>query len=176
LPEPEPRRTRGVLPALGPRRSPSRRPLAGAALVLASIWLASPATSQPSTAFSASPSHSTDGVYQLEWTRAGRVRIDESTRPDFGDAIVIYEGTDRATTLSGRADGIYHYRLVPVDPPGDGAEGVGSTPPVRVEVAHHPLSRALAFFTLGLVVFTSTVGLVVFGDRSAAARPERHDG
>ena len=172
MPEPEPRRPRRVLPLQGPRRPAFGLPLSGAALFLAWICLASPAASQPAQTFSASPSRSTDGVYQLEWNGAGRVRIDEAKRPDFGDAVVIYEGTDRATTLSGRADGVYHYRLVPLDRPG----GAAGTPPIQVEVAHHPLSRALAFFTLGLVVFTSTVGLVVFGDRSAAAGRERSDG
>lgn len=161
-----------MLPLRGPRRPTLSLPLSAAALFLTWICLASPAASQPSRTFSASPSQSTDGVYQLEWNGAGRVRLDEATRPDFGDAVVIYEGTDRATTLSGRADGVYHYRLVSLDRPG----GAGGRPPIQVEVAHHSLSRALAFFTLGLVVFASTVGLIVFGDRSAATDQELSDG
>lgn len=137
------------------------------------VWNALPAHSEGAGTFSANPSHSTDGVYQLEWTGTGPVRIDESTRPDFRGAVAIYEGTDRATTLSGREDGLYHYRLVLLDR----AARDGSGPPsIQVEVAHHPLSRALGFFTLGLVVFMSTVGLVVFGDRSATAASEARNG
>lgn len=164
-----------------PRRRPLGRPRLRTAprpaiLLLGLACLALPARGDGSRTFSVNPSHSTDGVYQLEWTGPGPVRIDESTRPDFRDAVAIYEGRDRATTLSGRRDGLYHYRLVPLDRPGAPSGGGSGPPPIQVEVAHHPLSRALGFFALGLFVFLSTVGLVVFGDRRATPGPDAHDG
>jgi hypothetical protein len=40
--------------------------------------------------------------------------------------------------------------------------------PVTVTVAHHPLSRAVAFFTVGALVFLATLGLIVRGARRFA--------
>lgn len=176
MPETEPRRTPRVLPARSPRPRTPRRALGSALLLLLVAWNALPARSEGTGTFSVNPSHSSDGVYQLEWTQTGRVRIEESTRPDFRGAVAIYEGTDRATTLSGRVNGLYHYRLVLLDHARAGAGDVTGPPSIQVEVAHHPLSRALGFFTLGLIVFISTVGLVAFGDRSAKAASGTRNG
>ncbi len=156
-------------------------PHPGAALAFAlgialSMPLAVPASAENVATLSADPARSTDGVYQLEWTASGPVRIEESAEPDFRDVAVVYEGTDRATTLSGRLDGVYHYRLRSPAQPGAAAGAPSEVPPVRVEVVHHPLSRAFGFFLLGLVVFASTVGLVLFGDRRAGRETERRSG
>lgn len=169
-----------VLPSRRGLASRARRPKPYALFALFALFglsVESPASSDTGGTLSAAPIRSTDGVYQLGWTHAGRVRIEESARPDFGDAVIIYEGADRATTLSGRTDGFYYYRLVPLDgSAASAADGALRVEPIRVEVVHHPLSRALAFFVLGLVVFTSTVLLVVMGDRSASAPTEPRNG
>jgi len=121
------------------------------------------AAQPPEPALHVAPSHSTDGTYQVHWDSRGRVRLEEARSRDFADVRVVYEGADQAATLSGRRDGTYHYRLVSL-----AAQNRGEAAPVAsVEVAHHPLSRALLFFSAGLVVFTATVGLIVSGDRSA---------
>lgn len=146
-------------------------------LALLASPVALPARAETGSVFSASPERSSDGVFQLEWTRPGRVRIEQATRPDFGDAVVVYEGADRATTVTGRVDGLYHYRLIALDPldasAGDEAHHAAS---LQVEVSHHPLSRALAFFALGFLVFASTVVLIVQGDRRANARTAAQHG
>lgn len=144
-----------------------------ALLALAAISLALPANAEPPGVLSASPERSSDGVFQLEWTQPGPVRLEESLDSDFRDAALIYEGKDRATTLSGRADGTYFYRLLALEPnrpaEADSTHAVGQT---EVRVSHHPLSRALAFFGLGFLVFASTVVLIVVGDRKAGLERE----
>jgi hypothetical protein len=107
----------------------------------------------------ASPTPSRDGVFQLTWPDRGTVILEEAHRPDFSDAQPIYEGTDTATTLSGKADGDYYYRVRATL--GDASRA----DEVRVEVRHHPLSRAFAFFSLGAAVFIATVILIAYGGR-----------
>jgi hypothetical protein len=109
------------------------------------------------------PSH--DGVYQLSWTAPGPVVVEASPDPDFSHAEVVYRGHDTASTLSGRPDGETWYRLLDAD------SNRVLAAPVRVEVRHHPLSRALTFFTVGLVVFVATVVLIVRGDRATRMAP-----
>ena len=117
---------------------------------------------------SVSPSESADGVYQLSWTASGPVRIEESTQADFASVRVVYAGRDRATTLTGRRDGRYHYRARALASSGALAVGGAISAPVSVQVSHHPLSRALLFFGVGGFVFVATVGLIVVGDRRLA--------
>ncbi len=69
----------------------------------------------------------------------------------------VYEGPDRATTLSGRADGRYEFRLK--------TDGTLVGEPLTVTVAHHPLSRAWGFFGVGAVMFVLLVGVLVRGSR-----------
>lgn len=170
-----------------PRVLPAAACLAPAPLLLigwlfAALLLAAEARAEPG--LQAAPTRALDGVYQLSWSRDGGVRIEESRRPDFAESRIVYEGRDQAATLSGRADGVYYYRALPLDSsetasaPGDtarSASGAGaaseSMPIVRVDVSHHPLGRAMAFFAVGLVVFASTVALVIRGD-AGAGRPE----
>lgn len=73
----------------------------------------------------------------------------------------IYEGGDRATTLSGLADGSYRFRL--------SADGGAPGPEFDLTVAHHPLSRAFGFFGAGAVMLAVLIVLLVAGAR-------RHEG
>jgi hypothetical protein len=106
------------------------------------------------------PEHSSDGVYQLSWDSSGEVVIEESRDGSFEAPNVVYRGPDRAATLTGRPDGRYFYRLRSL------ASHRADTESARVIVQHHPLSRALAFFAVGLLVFTATVVLVLRGAES----------
>ncbi len=104
----------------------------------------------------------TAGYYQLHWTAdSPRVTIEVRT-PESAAATVIYSGPDRATVVSGQTDGVRTYRAGEI-----GADGKVSTwsEPVTVTVAHHPLSRALAFFAIGAVVFCATLLLIAQGVR-----------
>lgn len=110
-------------------------------------------------ALAASTTLSTDGVYQISWAGEDAAELIESRGPGFDQTRIVYRGTDNATVLTGRSDGVYRYHL-------RGIEGF-----VEVEVRHHPLSRALVFFTLGAIVFLATVALVV-----REATEEENDG
>jgi len=121
-----------------------------------------------SAVVTATPQLSTDtglataGYYVLHWTAdTPRVTL-EVSRPDTPGSKVIYSGPDRATVISGQPNGTRIYRAGEV-----GADGKVSawSEPVTVTVAHHPLSRALAFFAVGAVVFFSTLLLIVQGAR-----------
>ncbi len=76
----------------------------------------------------------------------------------------VYEGPDRASTLSGLPDGAYRFRLRPA------GNGDAWSSPLRVRVAHHSLSRAFGFFGLGAAVFGILLLLL------AAARRKEMEG
>ncbi|MGD8324275.1 MAG: hypothetical protein PVF50_07905 [Gammaproteobacteria bacterium] len=105
----------------------------------------------------------TAGYFQLNWDAEQAVRLYESTTADFEAARVVYEGNDSGHTVSGRADGELFFRLE------SAATGETLGRILRVEVAHHPLARALTFFAIGAIVFLATLLLVVKG--SVNARP-----
>lgn len=104
-----------------------------------------------------STTSSDTGTYTVSWEASGAVLLQESTRADFADARLLYEGVDRATVVSGRLNGTYHYRLL--------RDGVPWGEAVTVDVAHHSLKQATAFLGAGAVVFIATVILIVQGHR-----------
>jgi hypothetical protein len=104
----------------------------------------------------------TAGYYRLSWTAdTPQVTIEETT-PDSGATTTLYTGPDRATLISGQANGTRIYRAGEI-----AANGRISawSEPVTVTVAHHPLSRALGFFAVGALVFLATLALIVQGAR-----------
>lgn len=101
----------------------------------------------------------TAGFYQLRWYSDEPVQLEEADDPGFSSAQVIYSGSDAARVMSGKPDGVFYYRVR------DTADGVQSNV-VKVTVRHHSLERALAFFTLGAVVFLSTLLLIATAARS----------
>lgn len=155
---------RPILPEAPPLNSaPTAVPLV--LILLVGLSSSSAATPDAEPGLSVSPERSLDGVYQLEWSAMGAVVLEESRSADFARPVVVYAGRDQATTLSGRADGTYYYRLHAATEVAGAALQSDAPPIIRVEVAHHPLSRAVGFFLVGLLVFTATVGLVVSGER-----------
>lgn len=78
--------------------------------------------------------------------------------PDFTDSKTLYQGPDTATLVSGRKNGTYYYRVRSEKPGSDWSNAV------EVKVAHHPLSRAFMFFSLGALVFVATLTMVVRGN------------
>ncbi len=87
--------------------------------------------------------------------------LQESRSEDFSRPREIYRGPDASRVMSGKEDGLYHYRV------GIQVEGaLVWSDPVQVEVRHHSLRRAFSFFLVGLVVFLATAGVVLVGARS----------
>ena len=109
----------------------------------------------------ASTTASDTGEYRLTWVDvAGQeVVLEESTSDDFAGARVLYQGVDAATVVSGRLDGVFHYRLRLAD-------GDSWSAPVAVQVTHHSAAEAFGFLALGGVVFLATAILIVAGHRA----------
>lgn len=104
----------------------------------------------------------TAGYYQLSWAQtAPGMRLVEAADAGFQNKEVIYRGADTARLVSGKRDGDYYYRLES----DDGVTPLSNTLLVRVQ--HHSLRRAWMFFTVGAAAFIATLGLIVFGSRSA---------
>lgn len=139
------------------------RPLLHHPLVLCVLLLASSGAGLAAPTLEADTQLATAGYYQLQWDGADATdhELQESPRASFNDAVTLYRGTDRATMLTGRPDGEYHYRLRALHEDGPGPW----SKTLRVEVLHHPLSRALLFFAMGALVFLATLAAILVGNR-----------
>lgn len=107
----------------------------------------------------------TAGYYQLKWDNADknvRFEIEEADNSAFDDARRLYQGRDRATVITGRPDGRYYYRVRIVSVDGSTTSWSDT---VKVEVDHHPLSRALGFFSVGAIVFIAILVAILIGNR-----------
>ncbi|MFP4683147.1 MAG: fibronectin type III domain-containing protein [Ectothiorhodospira sp.] len=117
------------------------------------------------------------GYYQLKWSLEDaddpidKFILQESDGDGFDSPRVFYEGADRATVISGRSNGTYHYRVRAVFR--DGSRSPWSDP-LEVEVAHHSAGQAYGLFVLGGVVFFTTAGMIAAG--SIAQRRADRDG
>jgi hypothetical protein len=132
-------------------------------LVLCVLLLASPGASLAAPTLETDTQLATAGYYQLQWDGTGATdhELQESPQADFSDPVTLYQGSDRATMLTGRPDGEYHYRLRALHEDGPGPW----SKTLRVEVRHHPLSRALLFFAMGALVFLATLAAILVGNR-----------
>jgi len=104
------------------------------------------------------------GAYRLHWetptgnTLAGQgqvFRLEEN-------GALLYRGPQTATTVSGRPEGDYAYRVGVVA----GREVAEWSVPCTVAVRPPSLGLAAGLFSLGLLVFVATVVLVVRGHRA----------
>ena len=110
---------------------------------------------------------STAGYYRLQWNdeQATDFVLEESQHPSFDQPKILYNGPDTARVVSGRADGDYFYRVKAVN---DTAGQGEWSDVIRVQVSHHPLSRALMFFAIGAVVFLATLITIIHGNRTTS--------
>ncbi|MFQ5644694.1 MAG: fibronectin type III domain-containing protein [Thiogranum sp.] len=100
------------------------------------------------------------GFFRLSWeTGAERVELQEAIEPAFRNPTTAYTGPDQATVISGKPGGMWYYRIRALS---NQRAGPWSEP-VAVTVAHHSLFRALLFLTLGIMVFTAIVLVIVRG-------------
>jgi hypothetical protein len=105
----------------------------------------------------------TAGFFRLHWStdKSGPVELQQANNPSFARPTLRYRGPDRASVISGMPNGKWYYRVRTVDNQDAGPW----SKTVMVTVAHHPLSRAFMFFVLGVIVFISTVVLILHGTR-----------
>lgn len=102
-----------------------------------------------------------DGAYKIAWDAPEGVdaRLIETS----ADGVVtIYEGPDRASTITGRREGDYLYQVVVV------RDGLALEPSEGcvVKVRPYPIEVAFAFFGAGLTVTLLTIALVLVGHRA----------
>lgn len=142
-------------------RSITVQPLMALMLIAAGLFAAEAAQAQDTVPLlSSNTDVATAGFYQLSWqTDAGNIELQEATQAAFHNPTTFYKGADRATVISGRPNGTWYYRVRAI---GAGQPGPWSEP-VKVTVAHHSLSRALMFLSLGIIVFVAIVVMIVRG-------------
>lgn len=80
-----------------------------------------------------------------------------ATRSDFSDARTVYRGSATGYFLSGLANGEYYFRL-------EGKSGAVSAP-VRLEVMHQSLQRAIWLSAIGMLVTLAIVLTILRGAR-----------
>lgn len=128
---------------------------------------------EPSIESSVNPS--TDGFYLLQWTSdenspsqtdsQSRVEflLEELSSDDSSDTHVLYRGMDQSTTISGKHNGIYRYRISSrtVSDNPDEPWVRGNTLDVRVQ--HHSLTEAITFLITGGIVFLITALFILIG-------------
>lgn len=117
-------------------------PVRGIAALFILAFLSAPALAQD--ALQVGDNGSSAGYVTLVWPDAEGASFTLEEQSGEGWT-TLYEGSARATTLSGLSNGTYVFRL--------SSDGAGAPSVLTFEVAHHPLSRALMFFGLGAVLF-----------------------
>ena len=127
-----------------------------------------PVTAMAVPTLKSDSNESAAGYYQLHWSNnhAGDFVLQESSSPDFSSAELLYQGPDTATLVSGRKNGTYFYRVRSADDESDWSNSV------KVNVTHHPLSRAFMFFSLGALVFVATLTMVIRGNLAHRPTPD----
>lgn len=111
----------------------------------------------------------TAGYLTLSWADSGASKP-YKLQQQIGDGEwqTIYEGIDTATTLTGLSNGNYRFRINTSDPATVDDELWSE--PLSVEIAHHSLTKALAFFISGLIVFITLLWLLFFVAPSNSSR------
>lgn len=108
------------------------------------------------------------GYFQLSWeAEAERVELQEATSLTFRNATTLYIGPDKHSVISGKPNGSWYYRVRALNVHDQNSQADAWSDPVTVLVAHHELSRALMFLSLGIIVFVGIVVMIVRGERVA---------
>jgi len=112
----------------------------------------------PELTLSCPSAPSDTGAYRLSWTGldAHTYRLEENGE-------LLYQGSEQATTVSGRPAGDYEYRV-------GVATGAGAvedwSDPCHVVVAPPSLELAFLLFSLGFLAFAAVLVVIVRGHRA----------
>lgn len=108
---------------------------------------------------SAAPALSTEGYFVLDWSAPADTPLilQQANSADFRAPLERPLAAAGSLTLTGFADGLYYFRAGPAGGPWSET--------VTVEIRHHPLGRALGFFSLGLALFTILGLTILLGHR-----------
>ncbi len=113
-------------------------------------------------AINSDTTNSTTGYFQLSWQGGQQFVVQQSDTENFSYSKTIYQGEDTATSMTGLSDGNYYYR---VGTKNKSDSTINWSKPIRVDVAHHSLSRALLFFAMGASVFIAILVAVYLGNK-----------
>lgn len=94
--------------------------------------------------------------------RAILFELQMARSPDFTDTVTHYRGPDRASFVSGLAEGDYFFRIRSFYNEGPAS---GWTDAKQVTVEYQSLAQAFVLFGIGALVSIATIALVVTGDR-----------
>lgn len=119
------------------------------------------ATPVSANQLSSDMSLSTAGYFNLSWAadKPAPYVIQQSLDASFKQAKTIYQGSDQASVMSGLPDGQYFYRMQ--------ANAGQWSEAIKVEVKHHTLEKAFAFFAAGAVMLFTLVFVLIKGARHA---------
>lgn len=104
------------------------------------------------------------GAYHISWEgpEEGSFRLVERPSAESKDGTLLYEGTEKASTITGREEGVYWYQvglLVEED-------SLLWSEPCQVRVEPPPLWLAAFLFSVGVLICLATVALIVRGHRA----------
>lgn len=104
---------------------------------------------------------SSEGYFVLRWTTGADtgspVLLQQADTENFSSPIEYTLDANGSITLTGLENGRYYFRARQADSP--------FSDTVIVDVAHHSLARAFAFFLVGLVLFMILVVTIIRGNR-----------
>ena len=95
------------------------------------------------------------GAYRISWTGEGGA---DYQLVENGE--VLYQGSELATTVSGRPEGNYLYQVSSLGPDGSTA---AMSEPCSVSVTPPPLGLAFGLFGLGFAVFLAVLITIIRG-------------
>lgn len=127
------------------------------------MWAAESASSElHPIILSSDTAVSTEGYFVLSWDAPAEfsdLTLFQETGPNTTSNDIRAHNLPAAgaITLTGLVDGDYTYRLLANEQPVSNI--------VAISVQHHSLSRALGFFSLGLLLFSVLIGSIVVGNK-----------
>lgn len=110
--------------------------------------------------------NSEDGTVSLAWTSSGENAIYEvrrSEHPDFRDSLLIYEGGDTATFVSGLPEGVFHIKLRSKAPGEPYSAWPEETLVLKVEYIDPTLVAIL--MSAGAITFIAIILAITIGHR-----------
>jgi hypothetical protein len=113
--------------------------------------------SQPTLSCPETPSDT--GAYRISWNGpdGANYRLEENGN-------ILYEGPELASTVTGRKEGTYSYRVGVVEK-SNPEVGLWSSP-CKVTVSPPPLWLAFTLLGLGLTVFIAILAIIIRGHRA----------
>ena len=134
--------------------------------VLCLLLVSGSSLAQP-LSINSSTETATAGFFQLNWSMTDApdntsYQLYEHADTDTSGPVLIYEGPDMASVISGKANGMYEYYVSATS--SDWPDKRMSNT-ISVTVAHHSLRNALIVLAIGFIIFLSVIFVILRGER-----------